>query len=289
MESSLNKFEAIAHSLGQNIATERKKLRLTQKQLSAGICSQSMISNIEKGNYVPNAILLTEICQKLGISVDNSLLSTYYEISEYNGFNKKVELLCNNHQYEELIDYMDSSRIIDTLFRSEDLQTFYYYYGCGTYQITKDSTSALRYLNMALKFTYSNRKENLTGLEVLIFSAINFIETKSSRTKSLKNFEIAMNAISKNKVLMPDKNLSIVFYQYAMALLHQKNFNKSIEILQAGVQWTTEHDSNFMLSDFFFLLTQEYDAIEDTQHARESETNYQVISKIFHQKVNKSI
>ncbi|GAY71946.1 helix-turn-helix transcriptional regulator [Lentilactobacillus kosonis] len=158
MEAGLSKFEVMSQSLGKNIASERKKLKLTQKQLASGICSQSMISNIEKGNYVPNAILLSEICQRLGISVDRSLLSTYYGIADDKEFSRNVEQMCNNHQYAELIDYMDSSNVIANLSQNEDLQIFYYYYGCGTYQLTKDAISALRYLNTALKFTYSRRK-----------------------------------------------------------------------------------------------------------------------------------
>ncbi|GAY71945.1 hypothetical protein [Lentilactobacillus kosonis] len=129
----------------------------------------------------------------------------------------------------------------------------------------------------------------MTGIEALILSVINFIEIESNRAKLLENFETVMDAVLMNRIIQPDKNLNVVFYQYGMALLHQKKLNESINVLQNGVKWATDHDSNFMLADFFFMLAHEYVAINDEVHAKEADNNYRVISKVFNQNVNRSI
>lgn len=61
--------------LGKTIKNLRTDLELTQKQLAEGICSQSLLSRVEQGLEIPSVLIIHNICQKLGITVD-ALLST---------------------------------------------------------------------------------------------------------------------------------------------------------------------------------------------------------------------
>ncbi|WP_051393821.1 helix-turn-helix domain-containing protein [Fructilactobacillus florum] len=106
--------ENAAKILGNNIMIERKNRGLSQYELADGICSQSMISSIEKGHYVPNSILLAQLCNKLGISIHNAMLNNFFEIGESRENTKKIENLCNNHRYEELIEFMNKSNLLDS-------------------------------------------------------------------------------------------------------------------------------------------------------------------------------
>ncbi|WP_054691085.1 helix-turn-helix domain-containing protein [Fructilactobacillus florum] len=81
--------ENAAKILGNNIMIERKNRGLSQYELADGICSQSMISSIEKGHYVPNSILLAQLCNKLGISIHNAMLNNFFEIGESRENTKK--------------------------------------------------------------------------------------------------------------------------------------------------------------------------------------------------------
>lgn len=285
----MDQFEQVARSLGQNLAQRRKALKLTQKQLAVGICSQSMVSSIEKGTYVPNAILLSELCQRLGISMEHSLLSDYYGVQANLAFTQQIEMLCNQHQYDKLLAYMDQPGMLNQLYLNEDLQRYYYYHGCAVYQAKQDSAAALQDLRLALSYTYSKRNVQLTAVESLILSAVNFIECESGQATEFENFDLVLTALQQKRISQPDENLNSVFYQYGLALLHQKEVAQSINILEKGVTWATAHNANFMLADFFFLLSQEYQAVGNQEQAKVAQNRYQVMLELFKQPVNRKL
>ncbi|MCY1690815.1 helix-turn-helix domain-containing protein [Exiguobacterium sp. SL14] len=59
----------VIHSVGDKIKQERKKQRMTQKDLCEGICSQAEISKIENGRNSPTIDLLQQICRRLRIPI----------------------------------------------------------------------------------------------------------------------------------------------------------------------------------------------------------------------------
>ncbi|WP_271295116.1 helix-turn-helix domain-containing protein [Weissella confusa] len=73
MESHKNEIELRISSLIKN---NRQKLAMSQHELADGICSQPMISSIERGDYLPNAALFMKLCIRLNISLDQSFLSS---------------------------------------------------------------------------------------------------------------------------------------------------------------------------------------------------------------------
>ena len=60
--------------IGALIKEARKKLSISQHDLASGICSQPMVSSIERGDYIPNAVLFMQLCGRLNISLDDSFL-----------------------------------------------------------------------------------------------------------------------------------------------------------------------------------------------------------------------
>lgn len=57
--------------IGSLIRQLRKEIGLSQQELADGVCSQSFLSQIEKGIYpsMPSIEILQGICNKLGISL----------------------------------------------------------------------------------------------------------------------------------------------------------------------------------------------------------------------------
>ncbi len=55
---------------GTKVKTVRKHRNMSQTELADGLCSQALISRIEKTEVIPNALLLKSICNKLNVSVD---------------------------------------------------------------------------------------------------------------------------------------------------------------------------------------------------------------------------
>lgn len=134
MNSTLNEA---TKRIGELIKSNRKKKKITQSQLAEGICSQSVISSIESGYDMPNVFLFYQICKKLDLPLTDSFIQEILGFDRSNKFAEHVFQLCKNHQYDEIIEYMDSSKILDDLESDRDFQTYYYYYACALYQTKK--------------------------------------------------------------------------------------------------------------------------------------------------------
>ncbi|MBV6684081.1 helix-turn-helix domain-containing protein [Bacillus sp. JRC01] len=56
--------------IGKKIKELRKAIGITQGELAEGICTQALISRIEKGDIYPSATVLYRISQRLGVDVN---------------------------------------------------------------------------------------------------------------------------------------------------------------------------------------------------------------------------
>jgi len=56
--------------IGKKIKELRQVVGITQGELGEGICTQALISRIEKGDIYPNATSLYQISKKLGVDVN---------------------------------------------------------------------------------------------------------------------------------------------------------------------------------------------------------------------------
>lgn len=273
----------IASEIGKRIALERKQKQLTQKQLAAGICSQSMLSSIEKGLYVPNAVLLAQICQKLAISMDTMVLSHYLEINQQTEFNQKIKALCDQHDYVGMLAYLDDSQIIDQLHEDQDLQTYYYYYGVATFQVSHDVIAGLRYLNMAYDYTVSRNAQPVTSTELLISAVVAFLKTETKQLDDgFGQFQNTLKLIQSHFASQYDENLNIAFYLNGLAYLRTGKYVDATTVVNAGIDWTTAHHSTYMLSDLFFILAKAYTATLKENEASEALAKSQTIASIYH-------
>ncbi|USS89388.1 helix-turn-helix domain-containing protein [Fructilactobacillus cliffordii] len=285
----MNQFRnTSAKSLGNYLKAQRKARHLSQAELSDGICSQSMISGIEKGNYIPSSLLLAQICHKLQISLNDTALSDYFEFSNFQSASHKIEQLCNEHRYAELIKFMDNEDILASLDSNDDFQKYYYYYGCATYQLSKQADPALRYLQLALQYTYHTDKKYLSSIELLIISAINLIKVKVANYDN-HDLEFAFSQMMNGVYSNYSENLNIVVYQYALALFHEGQIRNAIQVLDTGIKWITSKNSNFMIADLYFLLAKCYEKKAKLKNKNEALNNATVLARVYKQVVNKEI
>ena len=70
--------------LGNRVAKERKKNKLTQEQLAEKIgMTNNYISNIENNYSIPSLETLIKICEELNITPDSLLIGTVYSSEKY--------------------------------------------------------------------------------------------------------------------------------------------------------------------------------------------------------------
>jgi len=89
--------------LASRFKKRRKELKLSQKELAEGICEQSQISRIERGNYTPGADILYLLSKRMSVPMeyffDDTLIETQ---SDLTAFKNAVKIFLDNREYESL-------------------------------------------------------------------------------------------------------------------------------------------------------------------------------------------
>lgn len=49
----------------------RKALRISQVKMCEGICTQSTLSKFESGGHIPSLVILTKLCARIGLTIDD--------------------------------------------------------------------------------------------------------------------------------------------------------------------------------------------------------------------------
>lgn len=91
-------------SLGAEIFFYRKQMGWSQKELAAGICTQSAISRIEAGEVYPSIDVLYYISLKLNVPLNHFLKVTFHEYNHYiHETVNYIEGLNRKKDYEEVL------------------------------------------------------------------------------------------------------------------------------------------------------------------------------------------
>lgn len=249
----------------QTFGTEIKKIRMakkiSQKDLCEGICSQPMLSSIESGKYIPNSQILVQLCQRLEIDTDLLILHDHYQIGATQKINEVCEELCNRHKYVELANFLQQDSVIASIETSEQTQAYYYYLACSQFHIEKSMTECKKNFHLAL--AEADTKQNKKTLTRLILACLGIISAKEGQPKQSENyFNQAFANLEKSHY---EKNQNILYYLYGVALYLQQSYSEAVTALENGIQFTTRHDTHFMLANMFFLLAQIVDN-DDTKN-----------------------
>ncbi|MCH4008231.1 helix-turn-helix domain-containing protein [Companilactobacillus sp.] len=96
--------------IGSKFKEQRIKLKLSQAELSAGICTQAVISKIENQNISPSVDILSQLVVKLNLTL-NDVFSEFTNLPSNNLVNDKIleiDQLIQNQQFENIPSLIDS-------------------------------------------------------------------------------------------------------------------------------------------------------------------------------------
>lgn len=271
-------MQELETEIARIIKQRRQAMGLSQGQLAEGICSQPTISSIEKGNYLPNASMFIELCRRLEISLDHEFLQTSLQFGLQAQFSKHVFNLCKQHQYAEMLEYLDSPAVINGLTNNHDFQVYYYYYGCAYFRVTGDELLTRHYLKMALAYTMAGQvKQPQNEIELLLINSLALISHRLGDDEQASElFKLAITAL--NSYDFQRENLNVVNYQYGLFLIDQQQYETAAQVLQAGIDWVHQLESYFMLPEYALALVKCYDVLRDDEK-RDKYQAYQLIFK----------
>lgn len=253
-----NYEEFVLKKIGHLIKNTRKKKSLSQKELASGICSQAMISSIENNEYLPNAALFLALCNKLGLSVDTNFLSQELKFDCNQELSNKLFDLCKKHQYQALIEYLDTPQVLADLDTDLDYQIYYYYHGCSIYQLTHDLISCKRDFELALTYTVDLQKPDPKNeIELLLLNSLGVVNMELFQVQEAQKLFHSVNKIME-KVSSKSENLNVIFFQQGTVKFKQSKYSEAVERYMQGLKFLEKNGSTFMLNSYLESLTECY-------------------------------
>lgn len=238
-------------SLGETIRSIRVKLEITQKELADGICSQSQISKIEKGEISPYIDTLLKIALKLGINPNyfiNIIKKEQYEFIT-NSKNKVRE-------YTKKKDYLEVKRLVTILekhqaFKNlEEKQFICWHKGIYLYYLEKDSSKALEKLEEALNLKNSIQA---TDQDIQIMNSIGIILGEENQWEQAKMAFFHAVQIFKDSLSPMDITILVkLYYNLSKVFYKLQQSKEALEITNKGIELAIENESNYLLGELLY-------------------------------------
>jgi len=224
--------------LGDLIHERRLKKQLTQSELAAGICTQNTISKIEKKQIPPTIPILTKICLRLDLTL-NDLFTEFNSIdtaTDQNTINAEIALL-NGHTQLAL----DCIQPID--FASSQPNTFppifYFFQG---YTSFLNQQSELQVFSAYNSFTAAIGDEAST-LKLLLNTGMGLIYQQADEPLAEfyfnKNLLLIQHLDHLNNVDL--HRVLFTIYHTAQYLLASNQNKVAKKLLETGIELSQKH------------------------------------------------
>ncbi|MCC5895482.1 MAG: helix-turn-helix transcriptional regulator [Alkalibacterium sp.] len=236
-------------AVGELIKNRRKDLNMTQGELAEGICTQAMVSKIERGDLEPNGNLIEKLSKKLRVTVSYF----YGEESIYSQDNFLITL--KNLIYEELNQsHMDRVDMLmetnkDLIKLATALEDIYFFeWVSGSLYFFKDRNS-----KRAIETLERIPLDNIIQTDL----AIDIINTLGSIYSHMSEPEKALVYFEKAN-LMQNKQTSIqtsakLIYNFAFCLMENKLYKRALAVTLQGIDIIVEKHSLLSLGRLYWL------------------------------------
>lgn len=233
-------------NIGKLVQERRKELQMTQNELAEGICTQAMVSKIEKGIINPSSSLLKDISDRLEIPI-----SYFYEDDDEEKKVKKVEEdvrdCINKSEHLKALEKLTENKEIFLNAEKDYYKQFYkMVYHSNHYYVDKDASAAISGLNSLLDEVSPS---SLLYLEILAsLGVIYYLDEQ--HTKADETYQKVIEKLNRH-----------TDYQFRIRFLHNYALNlgfigKDEEALEIIIQATDElikKQSLYNLGNLFYL------------------------------------
>ncbi|MEB5478494.1 helix-turn-helix domain-containing protein [Shouchella clausii] len=244
--------------IGMEIRNLRKKLGMSQENISSSVVSQSAISKIENGKYVPNLHVLEAIASKLGVPVDHFLtLTTCYNSEYIETTYEMIEQLSLNEEYEELnrltAQLIDCGEAVEFPNWFKDYIRIHHLF--SEFQCKKkDAKTTLKKLKCmagCLPFEQSIQTKFHLYLGIIHshMKKYSYSETLDYLQKSLASVE----GIKGKNTYLHKKNLKIyILYQKAIIELNYHHYDAALKDIGQGLQLSRNYACTAYVGQFLY-------------------------------------
>ncbi|SEJ52229.1 Helix-turn-helix [Bhargavaea ginsengi] len=246
--------------LGMEIRKWRKLRKMTQKQLADGICNQSEISRLEKGDSYPSIDTLQAISVKLRLP-----LSYFFEVLIHDDFEAKEKMLDDVKVFSSKKDYEGLYRYTQELlnngrFLHPELKTYLEsYYYVSLYYLKKHD---YRYCVTEL---YRLTDVEVNGMDVLLKTRIKnaiaiILAENSKHEEGMKIFkEILQEQVAAEEY---DKMRITILYNVGKTQFVQKEYREALETTEEAIDLSIKHRDMSILGQLHYQQAQILEELE---------------------------
>lgn len=242
--------------IGKKIREMRKVVGLTQGDLAEGVCTQALISRIEKGDIYPSATSLYQISLKLGVDVNFFFeIGTTPRLDYIREVEKQLRTLRLDGKYEEMMEVVKTEEKNHFFYKdTEKLQLLYWHKAIYLFEVKKDPDQSFQLLQQTYELT-ANQKKAVSEREMEI------LMTFGSWESLLDNHEEALPHYQKvedilNHTEQPfDKSIKTrLFYNTARVLTRLNRYEESTDYCRRAIKWCLEEEHLWGLGELHYHI-----------------------------------
>ncbi len=259
--------------LGELVKHARKEMGLTQKDLSAGICTQALISRIEKGDIIPKKSILDQLGKRLELSETD--LNQVTHKAKYNDEIHQVKTTIRKYlekrDYETIELLLNHNEFMIKKVNDENDQAFFSWIKASI----QDKLYGQK--GVALKILNDISLEGLNEELVLeILNAIGVIYYQDHK------FEQALNVFRNGDNIIDEhidyKVQAKIMLNYALTLEETASEKEALEVIMRAIDAIVNQNSMFLLGDLYH--TKGY-LLRKLGHLEEAKKSNQLALSIF--------
>jgi transcriptional regulator with XRE-family HTH domain len=255
--------------IGKKIKELRKIVGLTQGELAKDICTQALISRIEKGDIYPSATALYQISKKLGVDVNYFFeIGTTHRIDYIQEVERQLRKLRVKLLYEDILEIVKTEEK-NPLFLNDkyNLQLLYWHKGIYINEVEKDRERALAVMKEALFLTY-DKKKVMSEREMTISISMGIIEfSRGNYEQALERYKEVRQTLKLTKQLNDKAIKTRVLYNTARVLTRMGEYKKSIEYCKEAIRWLIEEEHLYGFAQLNYHIGYNLELQEQYQRA----------------------
>lgn len=241
-----------------NIFIERRKsLKISQVKLCKDICTQSTLSKFENNGRIPSLTILSKLCERLGLSVDDLYKNSIATTTHMKSLLDKIESELMMENYSEAskgLSEINAGEIHNNALKMQ------YYYQQGIYEaLTNGKLENAFYCFARILNDLDEKHQTIythlsyIGLGVF-YSRLDMIDEASFFFEKVWNYiNIHKDeTYQKNGINIYLRVLTIVFYT-AEFYIKIKDYDKSNELVSRGIKLCSEQHITYYLPRLKFL------------------------------------
>lgn len=247
--------------IGTKINELRKIVGLTQGELAEGICTQALISRIEKGDIYPSATTLYQISKKLGVDVNYFFeIGTTPRLGYIKEVERQLRKLRIQLKYEEMMEMVKAEEKNPLFFKDDyNLQLLLWHRGIYTFEIENQRETALTIFWEAFYLTYDSKKA-LSEREMEILLTIGAMElTGENYEKALEIYNKIRQSLKQFDQLSDKSIKTRMLYNIARVHTRLGHYQESTTRCKEAIRWCLEEENLYGLGQLHYQIGYNYE------------------------------